>query len=298
MKKIVLFAIILISSLQSFAGWKNAMLRLKHDMGRSISVTIDGRRYNKIGRNLTVGDLPPGMHRIKIYKYNSNGYGYSNGVLIYQGNINLRPGRIYYGIVSYNGLDLEENCCIDDYGHWNQNDNWDDHDQSDNHVPANTNQHHDGHDQHQGHEGDNHSGNGHGNHSNEPNWNNENDNTWNNNNQWNQQDNGNYNDNSWGAYNGQMSEGRFKQLIDQIKKASFETSKESVAKQALKTNNITCSQLVRILNEFSFESTKLQFAKDAYKNVVDKNNYYLINDVFVFQSSKDDLLEFLEHVGK
>jgi hypothetical protein len=43
-----------------------------------------------------------------------------------------------------------------------------------------------------------------------------------------------------------------------------------------------------------FRSTKLQFAKDAYKSVTDKNNYFLINDTFTFQSSKDDLLEFLE----
>ena len=266
MKKVILFAVILLGSLQSFAGWKNAILRLKHEMGRSISVSVDGRKYNKIGRSLTVGDLPAGNHRIKIYKYNSNGYGYANGILIYQGVMNLRPGRIYYAIVSNDGtLDIEENCCIDNYGYWNNNDNWDQVETMDN-DPS--------------HDHDN-------NWNNNTNWNN------NNGNGHNQQDN---TDGTWGSFNGQMSEGRFSQLISQIQKASFETSKGSVAKQALKTNKITCQQLLRILNEFSFESTKLQFAKDAYKNVIDRNNYYLINDTFTFQSSKDDLLEFLDRI--
>jgi hypothetical protein len=262
MKKILLVALILASGIQSFAAWKSAMLRLKHEMGRSISISVDGRKYTKIGRSLTVGDLPPGNHKIKIYKYNSNGYGYTTGTLIYQGMLKMRPGRIYYGVVSNDGsLDLEENCCIDDYGRWNNNDNWDNMDQMNN----TSNEDH----------GDN----------------------WNNNHSWNQQHHQeNHNENGWGSFNGQMSDGRFTQLTGQIRKASFETSKVSVANQALKTNKITCQQLLSILNEFSFESTKLQFAKDAYKSVTDKNNYFMINDVFAFQSSKDDLLEFLDRI--
>lgn len=263
MKKIILFACLFMASTLTFAGWKSAMLRLKHETGRSISVTIDGRKYNKIGRSITVSDLPPGNHRIKIYRYSSNGYGYSGGVLIYQGMLNMRPGRIYYAVVSNDGLDVEENCCIDDYGHWNQNDQWDDFD--DYQSPD----------------------------SNDPD-----DRNWNNNNRWNQDRRDNYDDNSWGNYHGQMSEGRFQSLIDQIRKASFESSKTSVAKQALRNNRITCSQLLRILNEFSFESTKLQFAKDAYRSVVDRNNYFQVNDAFTFQSSKDELLEFLEQSAR
>ncbi len=262
MKKIILVAMILASGIQSFASWKSAMLRIKHEMGRSISISVDDRKYAKIGRALTVGDLPPGNHRIKIYKYNSNGYGYTNGILIYQGILNLRPGRIYYGIVSNDGnIDLEENCCIDDYGHWNNNDNWDNVEQM-NDAPYH-----------------------------------EHEDNWNNNHGWNQQNHhDSHTENGWGSFNGQMSEGRFAQLIGQIQKASFETSKASIANQALKTNKISCQQLLRIMSEFSFESTKLQFAKDAYKNVTDRNNYYLINDAFTFQSSKDDLLEFLDRI--
>jgi hypothetical protein len=294
MKKILVLASILLLSIQSFAAWKSGMLRLRHEMGRSISVTIDGRNFNKIGKSITVGDLTPGNHRIKIYKYNTNGHGYFNGILIYQGSINVRPGRIYYGVVSNEGLNVEENCCLDDYGHWNNNDNWD---LDENYVDENSHSQGDDNSWNHNQQSNHHNGDSWS-HSQQSNHHDEDD-TWNNNHQWNQNNNhDNYTDHSWDSYNGQMSESRFLLLIEQIRKASFESSKESVAKQGLKLNKITCAQLLRILNEFSFESTKLQFAKDAYKSVVDRNNYFMINDAFTFQSSKDEMKEFLDRIDR
>ena len=179
---------------------------------------------------------------------------------MYQGTIRMKPGRIYYATVANNVLDVEENCCLDDMGKWNHNNNWADEE-------------------------------------NEMGYRDErdaNESNWNNNHQWDNDRRDNYNDNAWENFNGQMSEGRFNQLIDQIRKASFENSKVSVAKQALKNNRISCRQLLSIIHEFSFESTKLQFAKDAYSKVGDKQNYFIINDAFTFQSSKDELTEFLD----
>ena len=59
----------------------------------------------------------------------------------------------------------------------------------------------------------------------------------------------NYEENTWNDYNGGMSNGRFQQLSDQVRKASYESSKVSVAKQALRNNNISVDQLKSILNE-------------------------------------------------
>jgi hypothetical protein len=260
MKKLILIVTIVLFHFSSFASWRNAMIRVKHERGRAISVTIDGRKYDRIGRTITIGDLPPGNHQIKIFKYNSNGYGYSQGVPIYQGTVRMKPGRIYYATVANNVLDVEENCCLDDMGKWNHNNNWADEE-------------------------------------NEMGYRDErdaNESNWNNNHQWDNDRRDNYNDNAWENFNGQMSEGRFNQLIDQIRKASFENSKVSVAKQALKNNRISCRQLLSIINEFSFETTKLQFAKDTYPKVGDKQNYFILNDAFTFQSSKDELTEFLD----
>ena len=251
MKKIFFLIAVLFINISAFAiPWQKSMLRIKEEHGRAISVTIDGKRFNKIGRSLTVNDVSSGRHMIKIYRYNSNGHGYANGILVYQGNLTLKPSHIYYLTIANKALDIEENCCIDDYGHWNNNDTWDRYEDQD-------------------------------------------DNSWNNNNQWNNNPRDNYNENTWDAYTGVMSNGRFQLLLDQVRKASFESSKVNVAKQALRNNKITCDQLVSLLHEFSFESTKVQFAKDNYRNIVDKRHFFLINDVFTFQSSKDELTEFL-----
>lgn len=251
MKRILLAVIcLLLLQLDTMAqGWSRAMMRFREERGRAISVTIDGRRFNKISHALTINDLAPGRHQIKVFLYNSNGHGYTNGILIYQGEVSVQASRIYYCTVSRRSMDIEENCCIDDYGHWNNNDNW-------------------------------------------RTWEDVDD-SWNNNQQWNQPPNDNYNDNTWDAYTGGMSNGRFQLLIDQVRKASFESSKVNVAKQALRNNRITVEQLIDLLHEFSFESTKLQFAKDYYRRVIDRRNFFMVNDVFTFQSSKDDLTEFL-----
>jgi hypothetical protein len=43
---------------------------------------------------------------------------------------------------------------------------------------------------------------------------------------------------------------------------------------------------------FSFEASKLEIAKYAWHHVVDKGNYFTINDAFTFDSSVDELNEY------
>ncbi|MCX7728498.1 MAG: DUF4476 domain-containing protein [Bacteroidia bacterium] len=40
---------------------------------------------------------------------------------------------------------------------------------------------------------------------------------------------------------------------------------------------------------FSFEETRLEFAKYAYSKVIDKENYYQVNDAFQFENSIEEL---------
>ena len=82
-----------------------------------------------------------------------------------------------------------------------------------------------------------------------------------------------------------MNPAQFEQLERIINRATFESTKESIAKQALYRNLLTSAQLREILEKFSFESTKLNFAKYAYGQVVDKQNIFLIYDAFTFDSS-------------
>ncbi len=44
------------------------------------------------------------------------------------------------------------------------------------------------------------------------------------------------------------------------------------------------AQVKEIMGVFSFENTKLDFAKAAYSYVYDKQNYYELSDAFSFET--------------
>jgi len=85
----------------------------------------------------------------------------------------------------------------------------------------------------------------------------------------------------------------FIMAITSIKKESFESGKLKFAKNMTATGSICVEQIIQICNTFSFESSKLEYAKFAYPYCGDKHLYYLVSNVFQFQSSKDDLNRFI-----
>jgi len=91
-----------------------------------------------------------------------------------------------------------------------------------------------------------------------------------------------------------MPTGDFNKALSVIRNESFENSKLSTAKQVASNNYLCVSQIIQIANLFSFENSKLEFAKYAYSYCVDKHNYYQLNEVFSFAASKDELRRFIE----
>jgi hypothetical protein len=79
-----------------------------------------------------------------------------------------------------------------------------------------------------------------------------------------------------------------------IKNQSFSESQMKVAKTFTKNNCLSVAQIKEVMGLFSFEESKLDYAKFAYDFCVDKKNYYQLSDVFSFSSSSDDLNSFLE----
>lgn len=90
-----------------------------------------------------------------------------------------------------------------------------------------------------------------------------------------------------------MSPEDFASAKASISSKSFEDSKLTLAKQIAASNHLTSKQVKEIMQLFSFEDSKLDFAKYAYKFVYDPNNYYIVNDAFTFSSSIDELNEFI-----
>jgi hypothetical protein len=91
-----------------------------------------------------------------------------------------------------------------------------------------------------------------------------------------------------------MSGTDFDDAVSSIKSKSFEDSKLTTAKQICKGSCMTAEQIRDINKIFSFEETRLDFAKYAYDYVYDSSKYYKVNDSFTFESSIEDLNEYLE----
>lgn len=91
-----------------------------------------------------------------------------------------------------------------------------------------------------------------------------------------------------------MTSGDFNSAKGSISSKSFEDSKLTTAKQIVDANCLTSQQVKEIMGLFSFEESKLDFAKYAYNKVTDPNNYYKINDAFTFESSISELDSYIK----
>ena len=78
-----------------------------------------------------------------------------------------------------------------------------------------------------------------------------------------------------------------------IANTTFESTKLETAKTIVASQHVSTDQVMEICRIFSFESTKLDFAKFAYTHTSDKGNYFKVNDVFDFDASKTDLNRFI-----
>jgi hypothetical protein len=88
----------------------------------------------------------------------------------------------------------------------------------------------------------------------------------------------------------------FSAAVETIQNTSFDETKLSVAKQIVEANCLNADQVVSICNLFGFESSKLDFAKFAYTHTIDRNNYFKVNNVFRFSSSKEELSSYIRSV--
>ncbi len=101
------------------------------------------------------------------------------------------------------------------------------------------------------------------------------------------------------GYNGKtgcpvpMSRGDFDSFKGSLNSKSFEDSKMTMAKQVLNNNCLTSAQVREVMGLFSFEQSKLDFAKYAYGHTYDIGNYFKVNDAFEFESSIDELNNYI-----
>lgn len=92
----------------------------------------------------------------------------------------------------------------------------------------------------------------------------------------------------------QMSTTDFNAAKSSISSKGFDDSKLTIAKQVLSTNCMSSGQVKEIMQLFSFEESKLDWAKFAYGKTVDPGNYFKLNDAFQYESSIDELNQYIQ----
>ncbi len=85
----------------------------------------------------------------------------------------------------------------------------------------------------------------------------------------------------------------FSTMKTSIASTDFESTRLSIAKQALGESCLLANQVREVLSLFVFENTKLEYAKFAYGHTYDIGNYYQVNDAFEFESSVEELDKFI-----
>ncbi|MFN2429564.1 MAG: DUF4476 domain-containing protein, partial [Cryomorphaceae bacterium] len=92
----------------------------------------------------------------------------------------------------------------------------------------------------------------------------------------------------------EMADGDFKDVLASLNSKTFSDSKMTQAKQVLRGNCMSATQIKTVMSSFTYEDDKLEFAKAAYDRCADPENYWKLNDAFDYEMTIDELNEFLE----
>ena len=82
-------------------------------------------------------------------------------------------------------------------------------------------------------------------------------------------------------------------LIDDLENAWFDSDRVNMVKQRLRHKKLSSYHVKRILLTINFECNRVELAKFAFDRVNDPNNFFLINDVFDFQSSVNEVHDYI-----
>lgn len=91
-----------------------------------------------------------------------------------------------------------------------------------------------------------------------------------------------------------MAPNDFNAALATLKNESFDETRLDIAKQIITSNCMNTNQITSMCKLFSFEASKLDFAKFAYDHCVDPNNYFKVSNLFSFSSSKQELTQYIQ----
>lgn len=247
MKKTFTFLLLALVTCASYAGPDDGRISVSHLGLRVIRVEIDGKMFGNNDRTITISNLAPGNHVVRVYRDAANG-GVQQRSAIYFTTIRVKP-RFHVDIVinrfgkpmideiimdtRYN----QQNYQDDDYG-------YDRPDRPDNRPDQPSRPDRDPRD-----------------------------------------------DNRPRA----MNDASFSSLVETMKRESFESTRLDMTKQVVDRNYFTTGQVKQLLLIFSFDNNRLDLAKYAYRNTLDRENYFQLYDVLTFSRSKEELSAYIKN---
>ena len=239
---------------------------------KGLQIEVDGRRYNFDRDNsITIRNLSVGSHTIRITKdkkRNNNNRIFDFGSkreTVYNSRIYLRRGYDFDITINKFGKVFTDEARIDDYNGWNND-----------------------RDRNRDRDLDDDRDNGYGN--------NRDNGYGNNRDQDANHDQNDDNDRDYdydNSYHREMSQADFSSAKQTLRHEIYENTRVDLAKQVINSNYFTAQQVKELLQLFTFENNKLDLAKYAFGRTVDRDNYYLVNDVFTFSNSKDELARYI-----
>jgi hypothetical protein len=105
MKRILVMALALLLSVPALYAQKSnrSVMRIRLSNGGPLVVTINGRDFKKIGRSITIGDIPRKRQYIQVYRYRAYADGQGGKAeLVYSGDVKIQKGGTYDCIVDLN----------------------------------------------------------------------------------------------------------------------------------------------------------------------------------------------------
>ncbi len=94
--------------------------------------------------------------------------------------------------------------------------------------------------------------------------------------------------------NDPQAEAGFQQFLTFLDSQTFDSGKLEEAKKYCGLSNLSAQQISQIAKKFTYDSSRLEFAKAAYSTCRDKANYFLLKSTFTYSSSYTDLEEYIK----
>jgi hypothetical protein len=103
--------------------------------------------------------------------------------------------------------------------------------------------------------------------------------------------------NYYGNYyaNNNYQQNQFEELKDLVAHESFDDTRLAICKEYIRTHQINSNQTKQLIGLMTFESNRVELAKFSYRYVSDPDYFYTVYNAFTFDSSVNELINWINH---